>query len=216
MKSYAMTGLLLSLAGLAAAQMEPAVNSAAELATQRTAIATERAKLEAGFLTEDAACYKRFAVNKCLEEVNARRMSAMMALRRQEISLSDEERKSKAAEQIRKIDEKSLPESIKQEGDRRAKATDDFRERQLREQESAARRKAAEADATAARQAGAARLQAHQQKAQARAQKQADAAEEAKKFEERQAQSRARRAQHEADLANRAKPAAKPLPVPPL
>ena len=216
MKSFVVAWLLLSVTSWVAAQTEPAANPATELANRRAVISAERGSLEDSFLNEEAACYKKFAVNNCLADVSARRSTALMALRRREIFLNDEERKGKATQQIRKVEEKSLPESVKQEGERRAKANDDFRERQLREQESAARRKVAEADAAAVRQAGADRLQAHQQKSQVRAQKQANATEEAKKFEERQAQSRARRAQHEAGQANRAKPVAKPLPVPPL
>lgn len=51
-------------------------------------------------------------------------------------------------------------------------------------------------------------------KTQARADKQAEAAEKAKKFNERQKEARERRSQHEVDQLKRGKPAAKPLPLP--
>jgi colicin import membrane protein len=45
--------------------------------TERARIATERAKLEAGFNVENAACYKKFLVNNCLDEVKLRRRDAL-------------------------------------------------------------------------------------------------------------------------------------------
>src|SRR5450756_1568952 len=67
---------------------------------ERAKISAERARLEAVFLAEDGACYKKFFVNSCLGEVNGRRREAMADLRRQEILLNDEERRSKGVEQI--------------------------------------------------------------------------------------------------------------------
>lgn len=214
MKSFVFAFLLLSLGGFASSQIGPVNVQTADIDAQRAAIAAERNRLEASFLGEDAACYKKFAVNNCLENVNARRRAVMADLRRHEILLNDEQRKSKAEQQIRKSQEKSSPESLQQESERRTQAIEDFRGRQGRDQENAQRRNAAVANESAARDANAARLDNHQKKIQARAQKQANAVEDAKKFKERQLQAQERRAEHEADQANRVKPASKPLPLP--
>ena len=214
MKSFVIAFLLFSLGGLATSQTGSANAQTADIDAQRAAIAAERGRLEAGFLSEDAACYKKFAVNNCLENVNARRRAIMADLRRQEILLNDEQRKSKAEQQIRKSQEKSSLENLQQDSDRRAKATEDFWGLQGREQENAQRRNAAVAKETAARDAHAARLENHEKKNQMRVEKQANAVEEAKKFKERQAQAQQRLVQHEADQAKRVKPALKPLPLP--
>jgi hypothetical protein len=214
MKSFVIAFLLFSFGGFATSQIGPVNVQTADIDAQRSAIAAERGRLEAGFLSEDAACYKKFAVNNCLENVNARRRAIMADLRRQEILLNDEQRKSKAEQQMRKTQEKSSPESMQQDSDRRTKAVEGFRSRQGRDQENAQRRNAAVANEAAARDANAARLENHEKKNQARAEKQANAVEEAKKFKERQAQAQQRQAQHEADRANRLKPASRPLPLP--
>ena len=68
MKIFAVALFLTSLATGAVAQI--AVAAPANPDAERTRIAAERARLEAGFLIEDAACYQRFFVNSCLDEVN--------------------------------------------------------------------------------------------------------------------------------------------------
>ena len=73
--------------------------------TEKAQIAAERARLEAGFKAEEAACYRRFLVNACLEEIRPRRAEAMAELRRQEIVLNDAERKARAADQLQKTED---------------------------------------------------------------------------------------------------------------
>jgi colicin import membrane protein len=214
MKSFSIVFVLLSIGGLVNAQTGPEKVLTADIDAQRAAIAAQRNSQESGFLSEDAGCYKKFAVNNCLEEVNTRRRAVMANLRRQEILLNDEQRKFKGEEQIRKGQEKASPESMQQDSERRTKAVEDFRGRQGRDQENLRRRNSAMANEAAARDAHAARLENHQKKNQARAEMQAKSVEEAKKFRERQIQAQERRAQHDAEQANRGKPASKPLPVP--
>ena len=214
MKSFIIALLLFSLAGFATSQIGPVNVQTADSDAQRAAIAAERGRLEAGFLNEDTACYKKFAVNNCLENVNAKRRAVMADLRRQEILLNDEQRKSKAEQQIRKRQEKLSSESLQQDNDRRTKAVEDFKGRQGRDQENVQQRNAAVANEAAVRDANAARLENHQKKIQARAQKQVIAVQKEKKFKERQMRAQERRAQHETDYAKRVKPASKPLPLP--
>ena len=214
MKFFAAAFLLFSLSGFAISQTGPGDGKTMDIDAQRTAIATERNRIEAGFLSEDAACHKKFAVNSCLENVNDRRSAVMADLRRQEIGLNDAQRKSKAEQQIRKSQEKPSPESLQQESDRRTQAIEDFRGRLAREQENLQRRNAAVSNEAAARDASTERLENHKKKNQMRAEKQSRATEEAKKFNERQVQAHQRQAQHQADQKNRAKPASKPLALP--
>ena len=217
MKQLAIAFLLTTLAMLAGAQTAapaPPTAQPGAMDAERARISADRARLEAGFLAEDAACYKRFAVSSCLGEVNARRREAMADLRRQEILLNDEARKTRGAEQIRKTEEKSSPEKQQEAIDRRAKALDDYQSRLDREKKKQEERATAQSNEKAKSEASADRLKGNQDKARARSDKQAAAAEEAKKFNERQKEAQARRAQHESERLQQTKPPAKSLPLP--
>ena len=214
MKSKATPLFLLSIGGFASLQIGLVTAQTLDINAQRAAIAAERNRLDVSFLTEDSACYKKFAVNSCLENVNGRRDVAMADLRRQEILFNDAQRKSKAEQQIRKNQEKLSPESLQQNSDRQNKATEDFPGRHGRDQENAQRRNSAVANEAVARDANAARIENHKKKIQIRAEKQVDAVDDAKKFRERQIRAHERRVQHDADEAKRLKPALKSLPLP--
>jgi colicin import membrane protein len=214
MKFFAIAFLWWSFAGAATAQPGALGPQPADVDVQRRAIAQERDRLQALLSAEDAACYQKFAVNNCLENVNSQRLKALAELRKQEIKLNDEDRKNKGDQQLRSLQQKSLPEKQMQESQSRAQSLKDFQGRQEREKESPQKRNAAATEAKANREANAARLQANQKKIQARVEKQASAAEDAKKFNARQVQANERRAQHAAEQAKRTKPAAKPLPIP--
>jgi colicin import membrane protein len=90
--------------------------------TEKARIAAERARLEAGFKAEEAACYRRFLVNACLEDIRPRQAVAMAELRRQEISINEAERKAKGADQIQKIEDKNSGERQQQRADQEQKA----------------------------------------------------------------------------------------------
>lgn len=214
MKRFIVAFFLTMLCRLAAAQIGALDSQPGSIDTQRAAISAERSRLEAGVLTEDAACYKRFAVNSCLGKVNTRRREAMAGLRRQEMLLNDEERKIKGADQLRKTEEKSSPENLQEAADRRSKAAGDYQERLKRDKDKQQERTNAQSHEQAAREANAEKRLGHQKKDQARTDKQAATAEEAKKFNERQKEAQERRAQHEADQLKRVKPSANPLPLP--
>ena len=97
--------------------------------TGKTQIAAERTRLEAGFKAEEAACYRRFLVNACLEEIRPRRAETMAELRRQEIVLNDAERKARATDQLQKTEDKQSAERLQQRADQEQKARDDAAKR---------------------------------------------------------------------------------------
>lgn len=216
MKSIGITLLLAALAGHGSAQPVAPEGQLNVFGPQRAQISAERARLEAGFLAEDAACHKKFAVNNCLNDVNSRRRESMADLRRREILLNDEERKIKGAEQIRRTEEKSSPEKQREASDRVIKADEDFQARQQREKSKGQERATAQSNEKTARDANADKLLRNQKKAMERSRKLAASAEEAKKYADRQNESQQRRAEHEAENKKQAKPAAKSLPVPEL
>lgn len=205
---------LVTLNVFAGAQTESSVTQSDTIATARAKIGAERARLEAGFLEEDAACYKRFFVNSCLASVNSRRREAMANLRRQEISLNDEERRNRGAERIGKAEKNLSIENQQQAADRRASALDDYESRLDKEQNIRDEREKLQAGEKANREASTRRLRDQQEKVRSQAARQAAAAEEARKFNERQSQAQERRIQHDADQLKRSKSPAKSLPLP--
>ena len=181
---------------------------------ERARIGVERSRLEAGFLTEDTACYQRFAVNSCLDDVNERRREAMANLRRQEIVLNEQERQRKGAEQIRKTEEKASAENQQADAERRAKAASGYQSRVEQAKEKQDSRAKAQDTEKPNSEARAARLQANQQKSQARSARQAAEAAETAKFNARLKEAQEKRAQHESERLKRATPPAKSLPLP--
>ncbi|MFN5350324.1 MAG: hypothetical protein ACK5A0_12425 [Polaromonas sp.] len=201
-----MTSLLLS-GGIVFAQTS---NDA-----ERLRISKERAALEAGFNREDAACYQKFLVNNCLDEVKIRRQEAFADLRRQEMSIDDQERKAKGAEQLQKTEDKTSPEKQQEEADRRAQALRDSDARMERERQKNADRLKLESNEKSNLETAAAKAKGAQNKQVGRTAKQAAAAEEVKKYNERLEKAKERQARIAKDRASQSSPSAGPLPVMP-
>ena len=206
MKKWAAVGVLIA-GSVALAQ----TGSDAE----RERISAERSRLEATFTREDTACYKKFLVNNCLDEVKIRRRDALADLRRQEIVLNDEARKAKGAEQLQKIEDKSSPEKLQLEADKKAQAVKDFADTMARDKQKNADRITLQAGEKANAEAAASRVKNNQDKQARAASKQAAATEELRKYNERQAQAKERQARYARDKASQAKTPAQPLPAQP-
>jgi colicin import membrane protein len=214
MKNFAVACFFAASALVALAQPAAPAEAPPTRDAERARINAERARLEAGFLAEDAECYKKFAVNSCLGKVNERRREVMGDLRRQELLLNDEERRIRGADQVRKTEEKQSPEKLQEAADQRAKAVKDYESRLEREKKKAEDRAATKAGEQGNSEATAGRLKGSQEKSQARKDKQGVAADEAKKFNDKQKEAEERRAQHEKDRLKQTKPPAKSLPLP--
>lgn len=182
---------------------------------ERLRISAERATLEVGSNSEIAACYQKFMVNNCLEEVKIRRSDAKADLRRQEISINDQERKARGSEQIQKTEDKASSEKQQAEADRRAEAMRDFEARMEREKQKNADRVKLESNEKASLEAAAAKASGAQSKNTGRTAKQAAAAEEVKKYNERLEKAKEREVRITKDKASQATPSAAPLPAPP-
>jgi hypothetical protein len=181
---------------------------------ERARISAARATLEAGFLAEDAACYKKFAVNRCLDRVNTRRREAIADLRRQEILLNEEERRLRGAAQLRKLEEKLAVEKQQDTQASPTKMQEDEASRLIRAKKKSDKQAEASAREKTAIEASAARLKENQRKGQARADSQAEAALAAEQLRARQKKAQERREQHERDRLKEIKPPAKSLPLP--
>ena len=209
---------LFSVCGLTAhAQVAAAAGASASAAadSERARISSERSRLEAKFVAEDSACYKKFLVNQCLDEIKPRRRDALTDLKRQEVLLDAQERKARGGEQIRKTEEKSSPEKQQEAAVRRTDSLKDFEARMDREKQKNADRAMTQANEKTSSDAAVNRTKNSQEKAVGRAEKRAASAEEVRKFTERQEKGKERLARHARDKLNETKPPSAPLPLPP-
>lgn len=206
--------LLLCALAVGPALAQPAADvPAAGRDTEKARIAAERARLEAGFKAEEAACYRRFLVNACLEEIRPRRAEAMAELRRQEISINEAERKAKGADQIQKIEEKSSGERQQQRADQEQKALQETARRAERnDQRVLSQGKTAE-EASANVSAAQARQKNSQIKAGEALTRQEQAAANVQEAKARADKAEQNRADREKRLKERGPSTGKPLPV---
>ena len=181
---------------------------AGAVAAEQARIRAERNQAEAVFLAEEKACYGKFAVNDCVDAARAKRREVLAGLRRQEIALNDAERRRKAAERVRELEERNSSEAQRGQAEQRTKALAQQRDREARAAEKAAERASREGRVQSAKP----EKSKHDT---SREQKNNEAARNRKQQEERLAQAQERKAKFEKRLAERKKPAAEPLPVPP-
>ncbi|WP_312304236.1 hypothetical protein [Pulveribacter sp.] len=200
--------LALTLGGLllpALAQADPA--AAARRDAQRAQLQRERQAIEAQLAKDEAACYRRFAVEDCLRRARAEARERDAIRWRQELELNDEERREKAEQRRRSIDERQqaqpVPDAPAVGQPPRGTAVD-------------AAQRAQQARERAGQQSG--RQAEHEAQRQRRAQEQAEQAERSReRFEERQEKARKRREAHERERANAeaaGRAAPRPLPEP--
>ncbi|MDP1741501.1 MAG: hypothetical protein Q8M51_12675 [Polaromonas sp.] len=204
--------LLLSTLALAAASQTGDEQVLAAVTAERTRVLTERVAQEAKFDTLEAACYKKFFVNNCLNELAPQRRDIMKDLKNREVVLDARERQIKAAEQIRKTEEKSSLEALQQAAERRAKALEDTRAREEQSRLKIQDRIDLKANEGLSASEAAKRVAGSQEKAQSRVQKQAASADELQKFKDKQQEVAERKATREKRLLEQKKPAAAPLP----
>ena len=195
---------------------DPAASAAAaRRKAEHARIARERAALAAGRQQDEAACYKRFAVEDCLRGVRVKVREVESVLRTQEVELNDAERREKAAERLRAIEEKQnavppLP-SAGKKGDAKVRKAQPGPDEVKTQHDHAAQQRAKQ----------------QQERAQAQATEQASRAasnaERAAKTRERHAEAlkaakerRARVEKASADAAAQGHKPAAPLPVPDL
>jgi colicin import membrane protein len=204
--------LLISSMGLVAAGETADALVLTAITADRTRVLAERMAQELRFDTLEAACYKRFFVNSCLNELAPQRRDILKDLKNQDVALAERERQIKAAEQIRKAGERSSLEAMQQAAERRAKALEDTQAREEQSRLKAEDRMSLKANESLSAAEAAKRAVVTQEKAQSRSQKQATSADEVKKFKDKQQEVANRQVSREKRLLEKKKPAAAPLP----
>jgi hypothetical protein len=196
----------------AAMAQSPAQEKAAN-ALERSKVAAERARLEAGFLAEEAVCKNRFTLNACLQEIRSRRNEAMADLRRQDLLINESDRKARAADQIQKTEDKSNLERKQQRAEKEKKAQQETDRRAERSDQRGQNQGKSAADASANVEAAQARQKNSQSKAgeaKTRDEQAAANVQDAKVRAEKAAQNQAERDKRLKDKANSTR---KPLPA---
>lgn len=207
---FAMVFIMLAATGHA----QPAeTGDEMSLEFQRSRLEESRSQEEARFIAESAACYQRFAVTDCLNKVKTRHYAVMSVLRRQEVSLNDAERQLKAAEQLSRIEEKSSPQTLQEQADKRAAALKDQEERQKNADQKAIERGEALLNEEAALRERRQKAADREQAAAARARVAKEAAENQKKFDDKLREAQEHKADRQKSLAEEPKSSAKPLPA---
>lgn len=187
--------------------------AAAHRRAEHDRIRHEREALAAARQRDEAACYKQFAVEDCLRGVRTKAREAGDRLRAQEVELNDAERREKAAERLRSIEEKqkAVPPPAS-----RGQGTDATVRKTLADPANTKAQREHDAEQRAQLQRN--RAQQHDSEQAARAAVQADRASQArvrhaetlKAADER----RARVEKSQADAAAKGHPSAAPLPAP--
>ncbi|WP_077002688.1 hypothetical protein [Variovorax sp. KK3] len=206
------------LVGLAAASVwaqTTATTGSMDFEAERARLSQERKAVDARHATEQAACYKKFAVQGCLDDSRQRYRADTENIKRQEASINDIERKRRGAAALDRLEEKKATP--------RTQDTAEERERARKAQEDREQRAADHADQRARLASEAADKQRQfDDKQRAYAEKQAKAAArrgEAPAKVEAEDRRLQRAEQHRKDLerrnANNTKPRAAPLPTPP-
>ncbi len=194
---------LLYLAANVSAQSSPAADQT--VASQRAGIAVQREKVQAEHAIKEAACYKLFAVNDCLNRARVERREALADLQRQDNSLNDLERRRKSGQKIQSIDDKLMQDRLAIDAAARARPP-------------AAPSSAPVVDSAAARREHESRLARQKSEDAHRAEQAAQAPSKRQQYEERLRKAQERRAEHEQKLLKAKQDAAsapKGLPVPP-
>lgn len=207
--AWALCGALVAFADT------PTVAPVNPVEVERLRIEQERAAEMLRQQGVESACYQRFAVNDCLIQSRVKHREVLSDLKRQEVQLNDRERRFRAAEQLRRIEEKvSSPERDIDLMNREQQAQRTARDRQDNAQKKATdavNQVKERADRRAEQQR---RVEQSQQEDADRQLKAQAAADEKKRYDDKVRDAAQHRQQLEQDMKNRAGARAAPLPAP--
>ena len=198
-----------------------ASNVDSKLSLELAELKQERLSIESKFKTLEAACYKKFAVSNCLQEVKTEKLSALGDIKRRELAINDAKRQLKADEINKKskklVEKEDMPASVS-DASKSAKSykpsrTDNNRAAPVPKDQS----KLSEQRALAAQQRvldSNKKQVASQQKAKLRANKLSEAEEQTAKFNKKLLEAEAHKNAVEKAKAEKTKPKSAPLPIP--
>lgn len=194
------------------------LNIDSKLTLELAEVKQERLSVEAKFKILEAACYKKFAVSDCLQDLKSEKLLALGDIRRRELAINDQKRQLKADAVHKKLAEKeempvstsNSPKSTKSEKPNRSEnirvAPTPKDQTKLTDQRTLAARQ---------RSLDLSKKQAtSQQKALSRAKKLSQAEEETAKFNKKLLEAEAHKRAVEKSEAEKIKSKSAPLPIP--
>jgi colicin import membrane protein len=201
-----------------------ASNADTKLALELAELKQEKLSVESKFKTLEAACYKKFAVSNCLQEVKTEKLLVLGDIKRRELAINDAKRQLKADEINKKskklVEKEDMPASVSNasKSAKAAKAVNRSRSEnnraepvpkdqgKLSEQRTfAAHQRVLESNNKQA---------ASQQKAKLRTKKLSEAEEQAAKFNKKLLEAEVHKNAVEKAKAEKSKPKSAPLPIP--
>jgi hypothetical protein len=206
--------LLLGLAALPLWAQSNATAAGADLDAERARLAEERKAISARYDDDRAACYKKFAVEGCLQESRQRRRVATDDIKRQEAEINDLERKRRGAAALDKLDEKGSSARAKEADAKREESLKSQQDREQRAAEHAAGRTQAAAEAAEKQRQFDAKQRAHAEEQAKAARRRAEAPAARQAYEDKLQQAEQHRADNEKRNAEKTKPRSAPLPDP--
>jgi hypothetical protein len=210
--------VLALLIGCAAAPLwaqSGATAPGADLDAERARLGRERAAVEERYTAERAACYKKFAVEGCLEESRRQRRLATDDIKRQEAAINEFDRKRRGAAALDRLEQKAASPSVGEAEARREQSLQSQQERERRAAEHAADRERAAAESEARKRQFEDKQRAHAEEQAKAARRRAEAPAQRQAYEEKLRQAEEARAENERRRAGRSKPRSAPLPEPP-
>ncbi len=201
-----------------------ASNADSKLALELTELKQEKLSVESKFKTLEAACYKKFAVSNCLQEVKSQKLLALGDIKRRELVINDAKRQLKADENNKKskklVEKVDVPASVS-DASKSAKSAKSDKPRRSDNNRAAPvpkdQSKLSEQRTLAAQQRvleSNKKQAASQQKAKLRAKKLTEAEEQAAKFNKKLLEAEAHKNAVEKAKAEKTKPKSAPLSIP--
>jgi len=212
MKKFFVSLLLAAVSATSLAQADKSAGGL-DVVAERTRIATEKAELDRRVAAERTACYQKFAVQDCLTDSQKRKREQADHLKRQESQLNDAERKRRGAAELQRL------ESLNKDALEAARNTERAGEAQQQREQRAAdgensRAAAASSAPTKARQFEDKQRNAAKRQSDAAARKM-ESVGERERYQRKQQQAEAHRADLERRATERTKPRSPALPGPP-
>lgn len=186
-----------------------------DMTAERSRLTAERAKVEKDFENERTACFKKFAVESCLEDSRLSKRAALDNIKRQEAIINDAERKRRGAAALDQLDQKSAPQRVQEAAEQRDEAIKSQAAREQRAADYKTGREAVAAGEAAKREQFGNKQKEHAEHLANMAASRARASVEQQQFDDKLKQAEA----HRADIAKRnaesTKPRSASLPPPP-
>lgn len=206
--------LVLAPAFVPALAQTNATSGTIDLDAERARLAKERQAMDAAYEADRAACYKKFAVESCLQDSRARRRTLNDNIKRQEAVVNDIDRQRRGADEQLKLDQKAADAASSDAETKRQQALQSQQDREQRAADHAASRAQAAADQAEQQRRFQQKQQDHQDELAKQARERAQEPAAVQAYQDKLDKAQQQRADLERRNAANTKPRSAPLPDP--